>query len=226
MRNSLAAWRAAEGGGFLPTPGVLVAINEQARLAPGQAHVLVIDEISRADTANVLGELLTYVEYRDRAFVVPALGKSISLAPNLVIIATMNPADRSVINMDDALVRRLRQITVPRNTGALRAILGASGMPDMLRDSVCAWFESLPEDAPFGHGLFVDVAREQDLYRLWHEQLIYFLRRGGISVYPDPSAIEDGYLWRRPEFAEVVEVGEPVAEPTVKVESDESTGGL
>jgi 5-methylcytosine-specific restriction protein B len=202
-----------EGGGFLPTPGILVEFNERARQAPGQTHILIIDEISRADTANVLGELLTYVEYRDRAFVVPALGKTVSLAPNLVIIATMNPADRSVINMDDALVRRLRQIPVPRDTEALRAILGASGMSDPLRDSVCSWFESLPEDAPFGHGLFVDVTTEQDLYQLWHEQLVYFLRRGGISVYPDPSAIEDGYVWRRPEFAEpAAEVGEPVVE--------------
>lgn len=191
----------AEGGGFSKQPGTLVEFNDRATKSPGEPHVLVIDEISRADTANVLGELLTYVEYRNREFSVPALGRSISLADNLIIIATMNPADRSVVNMDDALVRRLRQIAVPRNTDALRTILGSSGMVNDLREQVCSWFDALPDDAPFGHGLFVDVTTERDLYQLWHEQLSFFLRRGGVSVYPDPAAIEDGYVWRRQEYS-------------------------
>lgn len=189
------------GGGFAPTEGILVAFNDRAIKQPGLQHVLVIDEMSRADMANVLGELLTYVEYRDRSFTIPVLGRSITLAPNLTIIGTMNPADRSVINMDDALVRRLRQITVPRSTEALRNILSSAGMREDLIGQVSEWFENLPEDTPFGHGLFLDVANENDLYRLWHEQLIFFLRRGGVSVYPDPEAIEDGYVWRRSEFA-------------------------
>jgi 5-methylcytosine-specific restriction protein B len=116
-------------------------------------------------------------------------------------MATMNPADRSVINMDDALVRRLRQIEVPRSTDALRTILSAAGMEDKLREQVSDWFDGLPSDAPFGHGLFVDVATEQDLNSLWNEQLAFFLRRGGISVYNDPRRIEDGFLWRMPQYA-------------------------
>ena len=191
----------APGGGFEPTPGVLIDINQRATENPDKRYVLVIDEISRADTANVLGELLTYVEYRDRSFRIPALNTTVKLAPNLIIMATMNPADRSVINMDDALVRRLRQIEVPRSTEALRTILSSAGMKDDLREQVCDWFDGLPPDAPFGHGLFVDVATEQDLYNLWHEQLIYFLRRGGISVYNDPSRIENGFVWRMPLYA-------------------------
>ncbi len=190
-----------EGGGFAPTAGVLVSFNDVAAQSPSLPYVLIIDEISRADTANVLGELLTYVEYRDQSFTVPALGRTISLARNLVIMATMNPQDRSVVNMDDALVRRLRQITVPRSTEALATILSSAGMRDDLRDEVSAWFDKLPDDAPFGHGLFIGVATEQDLYQLWHEQLLFFLQRGGVSVYPDPEAIADGFLWRKQEFA-------------------------
>jgi len=203
----------AIGGGFVPTPGVLIDFSDRAMQAPDKTHVLVVDEVSRADTANVLGELLTYVEYRDRAFTVPALNRSVTLAPNLIILATMNPADRSVINMDDALVRRLRQITVPRSTTALRTILSGAGMPDDLRERVCDWFDALPDDAPFGHGLFVDVATEQDLHQVWHEQLAFFIRRGGISVYPDPAAIEDGYIWRRPEYSNASEGAGAAIEP-------------
>jgi hypothetical protein len=185
--------------------GGIAPMNLNARAAKDrdQTYILVIDEISRADTANVLGELLTYVEYRDRSFRIPALNQTISLAPNLIIMATMNPADRSVINMDDALVRRLRQISVPRSTSALRVILGAAGMADELRERVCDWFDSLPADAPFGHGLFVDVTTEQDLHQLWNEQLTFFLRRGGISIYADPAAIEKGFIWRLPQYAAI-----------------------
>jgi 5-methylcytosine-specific restriction enzyme B len=182
-------------GGFERQPGVLLEINQRA-LESDLLHVLVIDELSRADIANVLGELLTYVEYRGRPFRVAALGDEVTLAPNLVVIATLNPTDRSVVNLDDAVVRRLRQIHLPRDPDALRDILNEAGMPTDLRNEVVDWFEALPADAPFGHGLFVGVASEQDLHELWHEQLRYFLRRGEITTYPNPHAIEAGFVWR------------------------------
>ena len=189
-----------ETGGFERRPGVLLDMNERA-LNSDLTHVLVIDELSRADIANVLGELLTYVEYRDRPFRVAALGKDVTLAPNLTLIATLNPYDRSVANLDDAVVRRLRQIEVPRDTDALRVILNDAGMADGLRDQVVAWFDGLPDNAPFGHALFVGVSDERDLYALWHEQLRYFLRRGGIATYPNPGAIEAGFVWRETPYA-------------------------
>ncbi len=189
-----------ESGGFERRPGVLLDINERARNSD-LLHVLVIDELSRADIANVLGELLTYVEYRGRPFRIAALGEEVVLAENLVVIATLNPSDRSVINLDDAVVRRLRQIPMPRDPTALRDILNEAGMRSELRDQVVSWFQSLPVDAPFGHGLFVGAATEQDLNDLWHEQLQYFLRRGQITTYPNPQAIEGGFVWRDAKYS-------------------------
>jgi hypothetical protein len=188
-------------GGFEPKLGALLGINKRAHEEPDKLFVLVIDELSRADVANVLGELLTYIEYRDRYFHVPILGHAVSIASNLVVIATLNPADRSVVNMDDALVRRLRQVDVPRSTLALRSILSAAGTDPELVDSVARWFEGLPADAPFGHGLFVGVKDASDLHSLWYESLQYFLRRGGLLVHADAEAIERGYIWRQPQFA-------------------------
>ncbi|MGA5727363.1 McrB family protein [Streptomyces seoulensis] len=191
---------APSNGGFEPSPGALVQINDAALASPDKTHVLIVDELSRADVANVLGELLTYIEYRNRPFLVPGLDKRVSIAPNLIIIATMNPTDRSVVNMDDALVRRLRQIEIPRSRDALGVILHEAGMANDLRGHVIQWFDGLPEDAPFGHGLFVGMRDERDLHDLWHESLRYFLRRGGITTYPNPEKIENGYVWRHAKY--------------------------
>ncbi|MFE7927728.1 McrB family protein [Streptomyces sp. NPDC057456] len=196
---------APSNGGFKPSPGALVQINDAALASPEDTHVLIVDELSRADVANVLGELLTYIEYRNRPFLVPGLDRRVSIAPNLIIIATLNPADRSVVNMDDALVRRLRQIEIPPSRDALDVILQEAGMTKDLRGQVVQWFDSLPEDAPFGHGLFVGMRDELDLHDLWHESLRYFLRRGGITTYPNPEKIENGYVWRHARFSSVTE---------------------
>jgi 5-methylcytosine-specific restriction protein B len=186
-----------QDGTFVPAPGVLTQINDQALKSPQECFVLVVDELSRADVSNVLGELLTYIEYRGRPFKVPSLNRDIAIAPNLVIIATLNPADRSVLNMDDALIRRLRQIEVPRSAEALSRIMGSAGAAPALIESVAGWFGSLPDDVPFGHGLFQGIRDESDLHDLWHESLKYFLRRGGLTVYPGAELVEEGFIWRR-----------------------------
>ena len=46
------------------------------------------------------------------------------------------------------------------------------------------------------NGTFVGVRDERDLHELWHEMLQFFLRRGGLAMYPDPARIEEGYIWR------------------------------
>ena len=187
--------------GFAPAFGALLEINHKALAEPDQTHVLVIDELSRADIANVLGELLTYIEYRDRPFRIPVFEHPFSIASNLIVVATMNPADRSVVNMDDAMVRRLRQIEIPTSLPALRSILMDNGMRPPLVGRVVDWFDSLPSDVPFGHGLFVGVRDEVDLHELWHESLQYFLHRGGLATYPDPARVESGYIWKEESFA-------------------------
>lgn len=201
--------------GFAPALGALLSLNARAISEPEETYVLVIDELSRADIANVLGELLTYVEYRDRPFSIPVFDQPFSIASNLMIIATMNPADRSVVNMDDALVRRLRQVPVTSDSGALRNILSDGGMANTLADQVVEWFDGLPSDVPFGHGAFVGVRDEHDLHELWHEMLQFFLRRGGMATYPDPTRVEDGYIWRMPAF------GPGAAEPEAPAPSSD-----
>ncbi|WP_343705604.1 AAA family ATPase [Flavobacterium sp.] len=73
-------------------------------------HILIIDEINRANLSSVLGELIYALEYRNESFKSMYANKQgiyeITIPENLYIIGTMNTADRSVGHLDYALRRR------------------------------------------------------------------------------------------------------------------------
>ncbi|WP_420440288.1 McrB family protein [Candidatus Poriferisodalis sp.] len=89
------------------TPGPLVRLAAHAAEHPDELHVMVIDEINRANLPRVLGELLFLLEYRDewtQTQYRPIDG--FTLPSNLWIIGTMNTADRSIALIDAAMRRR------------------------------------------------------------------------------------------------------------------------
>ena len=89
------------------TPGPLAKLAEHAADNPEQQHVMVIDEINRANLPRVLGELLFLLEYRDKSIqVMHRSDHSFKLPKNLWFIGTMNTADRSIALIDAAMRRR------------------------------------------------------------------------------------------------------------------------
>lgn len=90
-------------------PGIFQELCNRARRASGETFVLVIDEMNRADLAAVFGELLLLLEYRgDTTVVLPYSQRRFLVPRNLIILGTMNTADRSLALVDFALRRRFK----------------------------------------------------------------------------------------------------------------------
>ena len=130
-------FRPTETGGFSLREGPLKRIAQEARVAPDELHVLLIDEINRGNLAKVFGELYFLLEYRGPKHEISLQysNTKFHLPNNLWIIATMNTADRSIALVDAALRRRFYFVPFfpdePPVKGLLRRWLEAK-KPDQL----------------------------------------------------------------------------------------------
>lgn len=90
---------------FRRRDGAVLRIVKDIEALAGEPHVLILDEMNRANIPRVFGELMYLLEYRDE----PAdlmYSQDFVLPENLLFIGTMNTADRSIRSIDVALRRR------------------------------------------------------------------------------------------------------------------------
>ena len=101
---------------FVATAGDLLEMCSQACETPSKLFCLWIDEINRANLPAVLGECIYALEYRGKPVKLPYENikfqgedkavPSLTIPDNLLIIGTMNTADRSTGTLDYAIRRR------------------------------------------------------------------------------------------------------------------------
>lgn len=105
-------------------PGPLAMMAAKAEDAPGTPHVMIIDEINRANLPRVFGELLFLLEYRNKSVrTAYRPDEPFELPRNLFFIGTMNTADRSIAMVDAALRRRFHFVPFMPHEGAMKSLL-------------------------------------------------------------------------------------------------------
>ncbi|TXH28362.1 MAG: AAA family ATPase [Mycobacterium sp.] len=127
--------------GFALKPGPLRSLVDRANENPTAVYVLIIDEINRGNLAKIFGELYFLLEYRDKT--IDLLYSSddtepFTLPKNIIILGTMNTADRSIALVDAAMRRRFAFLALhpseePTN-GILRNWLADKGRPSEVAD--------------------------------------------------------------------------------------------
>lgn len=104
--------------------GPLALLAEAAEADPTTPHVMIIDEINRANLPRVFGELLFLLEYRSHSVQTTYRpDEGFQLPPNLYFIGTMNTADRSIALVDAALRRRFHFLPFMPHEGPMEGLL-------------------------------------------------------------------------------------------------------
>lgn len=171
-----------EDKGFKLVPKHLLEVINMAKDALDKQFVIVIDELSRSDPARVFGEALTYVEMdkRGQPFFLSS-GKPMTIPGNIVFLATMNPQDRGVEEVEQAFERRFAKVRMDPSVESLGHILTANGLEDGLRGRVVEFFRYLAQHnnplARLGHAYFHRIKDEAGLRRLWDNQLSFHFER-------------------------------------------------
>lgn len=170
--------------GFEPKEGPFLKLIKDAQHDPENTYVLVIDELSRADVGRVFGEALTYVERskRELPFTI-ANGEEIKVPSNFVVLATMNPFDRGVDEVDAAFERRFAKFSMDPDPEILGEMLASSNMEEGLATRLLAWFRRVNShaqknpSAAVGHAYFYGATDEASLKDIWEYQLKYLVQR-------------------------------------------------
>jgi 5-methylcytosine-specific restriction protein B len=172
----------SDGGGFHLQKKTFALMCDDATERPTVQHVLLIDEISRCDVARVFGEALTYIEMdkRGQEFTVASGGKMV-VPPNLVILATMNPWDKGVDELDIALERRFAQIDVMPSRTELRRLLEVNGAAAEIATRVVRFFDTVQKEQNelirLGHAYFISCVDDSSARRAWEFSLGPFFRK-------------------------------------------------
>ena len=142
--------------------------------------VFIIDEINRANISQVFGELMYLLEYRN-AEITLSSGKAFQIPDNVLIIGTMNTADRSISLIDHALRRRFAFIKITPNYQSLRNKFQDSDFPieklitvlEDLNQKICESMGS--NDYELGTSFFMSDNLSEEIEDIWQMEVEPYL---------------------------------------------------
>lgn len=127
-----------ETKGFRYESGVFLQFCQEAQSVPADKLCLfVIDEINRANVTAVFGEVLNLMENKGtRKLSTAKRHIEFSIPANVVIIGTMNTADKTLAKLDFAFRRRFRFLAVFPSREVLHQMVSSVGISEDVGVSV------------------------------------------------------------------------------------------
>ncbi|OBI13386.1 hypothetical protein A5712_05120 [Mycobacterium sp. E2327] len=138
--------------------GVFKQVCTAAGADRDQYYIVLIDEINRGNIPKIFGELITLIERDKRGLSVrlPQSGDEFAVPPNVLIVATMNTADRSIHLLDTALRRRFSFVELLPDAGVLTgATVGALALDLFLINLNECVRERVGREKQVGHAMFL-----------------------------------------------------------------------
>ncbi|WP_227429846.1 McrB family protein [Psychrobacter sp. I-STPA6b] len=154
--------------------GAFLTLCQRALSDPEHRYAMLIDELNRANVAQVFGELMSAIEPDKRAGQKNAMsihlaysGRQFSVPSNVDIYATMNGYDRSLVALDMAFRRRFEFVEL-LPTGAVLAVitdtLGETVDLAQILEAINQRIQVLiGAEALLGHAFLYGVQSMQDL---------------------------------------------------------------
>jgi hypothetical protein len=125
--------------------------------------VLILDEINRGNLAEILGEFIFALDPGHRGSEVrlqyqgPNISPTVSAPSNLLVIGTMNSADRSLSLVDYAIRRRFRFVEVAASTDVIKSWYGSETTKAEAASSLfAAANEGLNSQLRIAHSAFLE----------------------------------------------------------------------